>query len=178
VKLQSTTGQPIQLFELEVYSNTANVAPSGYATQSSTFNNNTKFAASKANDGDSATFSHTAAADTDAFLELQLNGFYGVDSVLMRNRWCQSISDPGSCLCRLSSSRLTLFDEYDFVIASRVIGNTCNQLVVKETLTSCSKPTYAPTTSAYPSVSPSTSPSLAPTNSLSPSSSPSKLLVL
>jgi hypothetical protein len=172
VKLQSTTGEFIQLFELEVYSNGANVAVSGFATQSSTFNSNTKFAASKAIDGDNATFSHTAAADTDAFLEVNLNGVYDVDSVLMRNRWCQATSDPIGCLCRLSSATLTLLDENYSVIATRVIGNTCNQLVVEEVFTSCPKPTYAPTTSADPS----STPSLAPTNSLSPSSSPSKLL--
>jgi hypothetical protein len=59
VKLQSTTGQFIQLIELEVYSNNVNVAVtvSGFATQSSTFNSNTKFEASKANNGDTATFS-------------------------------------------------------------------------------------------------------------------------
>jgi hypothetical protein len=174
VKLHSTIGQPIQLFELEVYSNNVNVALSGFATQSSTFNSNIKFAASKANDGDNATFSHTDVADINAFLDvdLNLNGVHDVENVLMRNRYCQGTSDPIGCLCHLSSATLKLIDEFDSVIATRVIDNTCNQLVVEEAFTSCPEPTYVPTTSAYPS----STPSLGPTNSLSPSSSPGKLL--
>eukprot|EP00956_Cyclotella_meneghiniana_P045277 scaffold361696_cov103-Cyclotella_meneghiniana.AAC.1 len=62
VKLhQQNTGLPIQLFEMKaVNSSGVNIAQGGNATQSSTFNNNQdKFGANNAVDGDSDTFTHT-----------------------------------------------------------------------------------------------------------------------
>eukprot|EP00804_Cyclotella_cryptica_P019763 CCRYP_009664-RA/>CCRYP_009664-RA protein AED:0.11 eAED:0.11 QI:135/1/0.94/1/1/1/17/0/2177 len=51
VRIQSTTGNQIQMFELQAYSfDGVNVAMQGFAVQSSTLNNNQKFAASMAID--------------------------------------------------------------------------------------------------------------------------------
>jgi hypothetical protein len=134
VKLQSTTGEFIQLFELEVYSKGNNVVlgEGTTATQSSTFKNSTKFAATNVIDWEHETFSHTGEGDLSAYLEVDWNRPFIIENVLMMNRWCQATSDPSGCLCRLSSATLALLDENDSVIATRVIGDTCNQLVVED----------------------------------------------
>jgi hypothetical protein len=122
VKLQSTTGEFIQLYELEVYSKGNNVIGEGTtATQSSTFKNSTKFAATNVVDWEHETFSHTGEGDLSAYLEVDWNNSFFIENVLMRNRWCQATSDPSGCLCRLSSATLTLLDKFDSVIATRVV---------------------------------------------------------
>ena len=58
VKLEATTGQQIQVFEVRAFSSGSNVAKGGNATQSSTYKNLQKFSASRAIDDNVTTFSH------------------------------------------------------------------------------------------------------------------------
>jgi hypothetical protein len=123
VRLESTTGEQIQMFELKAISSGENVALNKTAVQSSTFK--TKYA-SLALDGDSTTFSHTDDGNTtNAFWEADLGTSYPLESVLVENRWCTNPSDINGCLCRLSGATLSLLDEQDEVISIETIGNTC-----------------------------------------------------
>ena len=70
MKFESTTQQPIQIFEFQAYSAGVNVAALGSAMQSSLFNDNERFTASKAIDGMSSTFSHTKSLHS--WLEIDL----------------------------------------------------------------------------------------------------------
>lgn len=127
VRIQSTGGKQIQLFEFQVYSSGTNIALQGTAIQSSDFN--TRSYASNAIDGSNITFSHTK--DSNAFLEVDLGENFEINSVVIVNRYCGSDpSDPRKCLCRLSGATLILLDENNLVLAARTIGNTCNQHIV------------------------------------------------
>ena len=140
VRLESTTGQQLQFFELRVFSSAINVALNKYATQSSTLRDN--FAASKAVDGESLTFSHTN--DINPYFEVDLGNTFEIESVEIVNRWCMDENDPNGCLCRLSSANLKLLDENNSIVASRMLGNTCNDKIVVESFTTCSDPPPVP----------------------------------
>jgi osmotically-inducible protein OsmY len=127
VRLESTTSEQLNIFEVEVYSSGANVALSGTASQSSTLN---AFAAGKAIDGGSSTFSHTN--DSSAWWEVNLNGSVDISSIVIKNRWCGDENDTKGCLCRLSSATLALY-ENGSIVATRALGDTCNELVVSVT---------------------------------------------
>ncbi|KAL3793978.1 hypothetical protein HJC23_009461 [Cyclotella cryptica] len=193
VRLESTSGKQIQMFELSAYSSGVNVALQGSAKQSSVLKDNNKYAAFNAIDGDGTTFCHTS--DTNAYWELDLNGLYKIESVVISNRWCASPSDVTGCLCRISSARLLLLDETNAVVAARSLGNTCGMLIVSESFesnpscltlppskspskTPSAKPTMPPsktptdTSSVRPSVFPSSYPSS--TETVSPIISPSR----
>jgi hypothetical protein len=131
------------VFELEVYdSSGVNVAPFEVASQSSTFKNSTKFAASNAIDSDNTTFSHTN--DASAWLQVDLSSAVDVARVSIANRWCGDESDSTGCICRLSSASLTLLDVNGDVIGTKSLGNTCNVLTVSEEFSLCSSGTLAP----------------------------------
>jgi len=117
----STTGKPIQVFEVQVYSvSGSNVASGKIATQSSTLRT---FLPSHAVDNNITTFSHTN--DANAWLQVDLGGVYDIDSVSIANRWCKEPSDPNDCFCRLSDANLVLVDGDGSVIAIESIGNAC-----------------------------------------------------
>ena len=81
VKIQSTTGNVIQLNEVQVISGGVNIAIGKTATQGSTYRNKAKFVASNTIDGDMATFSHTKREEATG-LRLTL-------VLLMESRmWC------------------------------------------------------------------------------------------
>ena len=109
------------------------------ATQSSTLSTlRDTFAASNAVDGDSLTFSHTR--DANAYFEVDLGDTFDLESVEIVNRWCQDETDPNRCLCRLSYANLKLLDENDSIVASRMLGNTCNKAIVLESFAACAYP--------------------------------------
>jgi hypothetical protein len=58
VRIEATTGEQLQMFEVQIYESGSNVAPQGSASQSSDYNSN--FEASKAIDSSNSTFSQTA----------------------------------------------------------------------------------------------------------------------
>ena len=120
MRLESTTGEQIQMFELQALSSGTNVALQGTATQSS---NLKRFRAANAIDGDKATFSHTR--DSNAYWEVDLGRIHPIDKIVILNRWCWNIQDSPGCLCRLSGATLSLLDESNSVIAKRTLGDTC-----------------------------------------------------
>eukprot|EP00804_Cyclotella_cryptica_P022200 CCRYP_011645-RA/>CCRYP_011645-RA protein AED:0.16 eAED:0.55 QI:187/0/0.5/1/1/1/2/0/352 len=122
VKLQSLTGLPIQVFEVHAYSLGANVAAGKVATQSSTYNGNSRFLAGSAVDGKENTFSHTAGTDKASWWEVDLGGMLPIESVKIVNRWCGSSSDPTDCLGRLSHSALVLFDDEGKWVGTTLLG--------------------------------------------------------
>jgi hypothetical protein len=132
VRLESTTGAYIQLFELKALSSNDNVALQGTATQSSDWND--RFVASKAIDGDETTFSHTK--DASSYLEVDLGNAYSIEKVVIVNRWCGGTGDTVGCLCRLSKANLSLIDEDGLVIARRQLGDTCKQLTISQSFVS------------------------------------------
>jgi hypothetical protein len=132
VKLQSVTGEPIQVFEVKAYSSGVNVAQGKTAMQSSTFRGNPRFDANKAIDGNANTFSHTVVSSTcPSWWEVNLGGLFPIESIEILNRWCQDESDPTSCLCRLSHASLALFDEAGRCVESISIGDVCDDFEVK-----------------------------------------------
>ncbi|KAL3794650.1 hypothetical protein HJC23_010078 [Cyclotella cryptica] len=143
IKLESTTGAPIQIFDLivhedvdrdDVYNNRKVYAQDNFAlgrpvTQSSTFRG--KFHASQAVDGNiNSTFSHTASDDKSAWLEVDLTAPIAVRKVEIHNRWCGSPADPKACLCRLSDAKIILYDEENDAVFKYSLGDTCNKQVI------------------------------------------------
>ena len=123
VKIQASPGEQIQVFEVEVMSSGVNVASS--ATQSSTLRS---FVADRAVDGDEKSFSHTA--DSNAWLEIDLQSLHDIDSVNIINRYCKDPADSPGCLCRLSEAELSLIDSNGVVVATRSLGDTCNRQMI------------------------------------------------
>jgi hypothetical protein len=131
IRLESTTGKPIQIFELEAYTISGlEVATGKVATQSSTFkDDNVKFGASNAVDGNNSTFSHTN--DASSIWEVDLAGDFDISYTSIQNRWCGGTSDNSNCLCRLTNAKLSLLDVEGEVVSSVNVGNTCGTLTVK-----------------------------------------------
>jgi hypothetical protein len=145
IRVQSTTMEQIQMFELQAFSSgtNMNIALSGSAIQSSTLHNATKFAASNAIDGNSLSFSHTDDY-AHAYWEVDLGAMFDLESVIIMNRWCGDKSDPNRCLCRLTSASVMLLDDNDSTIADKTLGNTCGELIISESFASSCNPTASP----------------------------------
>eukprot|EP00804_Cyclotella_cryptica_P021665 CCRYP_018266-RA/>CCRYP_018266-RA protein AED:0.04 eAED:0.04 QI:422/1/1/1/0/0/3/464/367 len=139
VKLQSLTGSPIQVFEVQAYSLGTNVAAGKVATQSSVYNGNSRFLAGNAVDGNENTFSHTAAIDKASWWEVDLGGMFPIESVKIVNRWCKSSSDPADCLGRLSHSALVLFDNEGKWVGTTLLGVMSGVLEFEHDFTSSAK---------------------------------------
>ena len=138
VKLVSTTIEPIQMFEIEVISTNQNVALSGTAQQSSSYNDkDDKFGADHSIDGDMVTFSHTKEGLSGEWWEVVWGQSVGVENVTIHNRYCRDETDPIGCLCRLTDVELQLYNETGSVVSSRSLGDTCGQLTVFEEFSSC-----------------------------------------
>jgi hypothetical protein len=123
VLLESTEGQQINVFEMQVFSSGRNVAEGKNTSQSSTLKS---FVASMATDGDMNTFSHTN--DAHAWLQIDLGEVYHIKSLSIANRLCKEPNNFFGCLCRLSDARLSLIDQNGSVVSTGLIGNTCYAL--------------------------------------------------
>ena len=135
VRMESTTGEVLSMFELQAISiDDSNVALNGAASQSSTLNTKS---ASLAIDGDATTFSHTATDDLDASWEVDLGSMTSLKSIEIKNRWCGDQSDPHGCLCRLSGATMLLLDDQDLVVATKTMGNTCQVHDLSFDLSTC-----------------------------------------
>ena len=152
VKILSTSGEQLQMFEVQVLANGRNVALQGYATQSSTLKN---YVASNAVDNDNVTFSHTY--DEHAFFEINLVDSYQIESIKIFNRFCGSEIDLAGCLCRLSYATLLLLDDIESILTKVELGDTCGMMIVTVSLsypcltntTSTSGPTALPSDVSY-----------------------------
>lgn len=123
IKLQSITGMPIAMFEIEVMSSGQNVALGKSATQSATFKNKPSMSASAAVDGDVSTFSHTEV-DSCSWFEVDLEASLHIESFKIVNRWCKDESDPNGCLCRMSGAAVSIFDGDQFIYTT-LLGDMC-----------------------------------------------------
>ena len=151
IKLQSNTGEQLQMFEVQVYSSGTNVAIGKKAKQKSTLvtKDGTPFFASNAVDGNSTTFSHTDCKDPWWYVDL--DEMISIEYVRIVNRWCGDPSDEAGCLCRLSDASLTFLDHEDEIIASILLNNTCGIVQLNFDLSSCTlgvptiSPSFVPT---------------------------------
>lgn len=111
------------MFEFQAFTDSGEeVAQGKTATQSSTFKNNSKFAASQAVDGDISTFSHT---DNAATWEVDLAQAYNISFISIKNRYCGDSSDQPGCLCRLSHATVQLLDSQRNIVKSASFDDTC-----------------------------------------------------
>lgn len=150
LRLESTTGEPIQMFEFEAMSSGVNVALNKTAHQSSTFK---AFNALLALDGSYTSFSHTESNDTEALWEVDLGDSFSLESIFIKNRFCGDVNDVTGCLCRLSSARLSLIGDQDEVVLSQTLGDTCGEHDVHLSFDLCNTVTSAETAaedSCYP----------------------------
>lgn len=151
VKIQSTTGEVIHIFEFQALSlDDVNVALNQSASQSSQF---TTKVASNAVDGDLTTFSHTSSGDLNSFWQVDLGSTSTLKSVQIKNRYCTSDpTDPNECLCRLSHAAVSLLNELNEVVATKTIGDTCGVHDISLDLSTCTTP--APTGEVVPTLQP------------------------
>eukprot|EP00956_Cyclotella_meneghiniana_P001932 scaffold2092_cov23-Cyclotella_meneghiniana.AAC.1 len=161
VKVQSTTGAPLTIRELRIFSDAINIAIGKNATQSSDLDGTKD--ASKAVDGKWRTYSSTGEGCTK-WIEVDLVEPHAIDKVLAVNRKC---NDDSSCACQLSYSTASLLDSNGNWVDMQATGNTCNKGWVnyqffKKWKCLTLSPTAAPVTSS-PTGSPSASPSASPT---------------
>jgi hypothetical protein len=137
VKLQQTTGEPLQLFELQIFDPTdQNIARSGTASASSYSGFYLMFyTPSKAIDGNMQTYFQSKSAvdgDPAPWLQIDLPASYEARRIMIHNKWCNDVNDvQHKCLCRLSYANLLLYDESGAVVSSISTGDTCG----KSTLT-------------------------------------------
>jgi hypothetical protein len=132
IKIESTTGEQIQMFEFQALSSGTNVALNKTAAQSSTFKS--KYA-SLALDGDTTTFSHTD--DPSPWWQVDLGGTFAAEFVKIKNRWCGNESDDIGCLCRLSNAKISYLTAAGGVISTTTIGNTCGVQELSFDLSTC-----------------------------------------
>jgi len=137
IKIEATTQEAIQVFEVQVMSENINVALGKTATQSSTFRSNDgKFGANNAVDGDSGTFIHTES--TSAWWMVDLEALFSVESISILNRWCKDSTDPHGCLCRLSNASVSLLDGNNDTVAAFSTTDTCGTSeIVHSFITPC-----------------------------------------
>ena len=97
-----------------------NAALNKPATQGSDLKGNPdKFGASKAVDGNEATFSHT---DVDCvWWEVDLESSYDISSITIKNRFCEDSTDSPGCLCRLSHAAVSIVDVSDHVLTFEML---------------------------------------------------------
>ena len=137
IRIESATGEPLQLYEVQVFSSETNVALGGAASQSSDYG--IDYVASNAIDGNSSSFSLTKGSD--AYWEVDLAGVYAIESVVIIN----SYTDPNArklvdssysglesldiddITCRLTNATVSVVDELGFVISSQSVSNACSQ---------------------------------------------------
>jgi hypothetical protein len=127
--IELSTGNNIHMFEMQVIDEDNNdVAASKPSSQSSTFK---QFNASRAVDGDVSTFSHTdvsvQTAASSVWWKVALGDEFHVKFVAIKNRYCGSPSDSASCLCRLTNATVSLLDYLGNPVATKSVGDTCEQ---------------------------------------------------
>ena len=133
IKIQSSTGEPLSLREVRVYSGEVNVAIGGNATQSSDLNDDS--GASKAVDGKWRTKATTNTTECAMWWEVDLEESTAINKVVMVN------PDKG---CDLSHATISLLNGDDEYTAAKIVGNTCDKgWVVRKFEIDC--PTKAPT---------------------------------
>ena len=98
VKIELATGNPLHMFDVQVFSGDSDAALGMPATQSSTLKgNDDKFGASNAVDGVSTSISHTDSGANEWWeVELNPSASVPVESITIMNRWCGDPDDASS----------------------------------------------------------------------------------
>jgi hypothetical protein len=66
--------------------------------------------------------------DSSPMWGVDLGSLISVKSVRIANRYCGNPSDPNGCLCRLSHTVVSLFDDQGNFVAMTNTGDTCDKL--------------------------------------------------
>eukprot|EP00956_Cyclotella_meneghiniana_P004074 scaffold4918_cov46-Cyclotella_meneghiniana.AAC.9 len=162
IKIQSTTGEPLSLREVRVYSGEVNVAIGGNATQSSDLNDDS--GASKAVDNKWRSKATTSDDDCAPWWQVDLGNSTAINKVVLVN-YAKS--------CNLSYAAISLLDGDGEYKAAKVLQSTCNKgWAVRKFEIDCpttspmkaktAAPSAAPITSA-PTTAPTKAPTTAPT---------------
>lgn len=123
VKLQQTTNQPLQIYELEILNRLgSNIAKGKTATSSSAWPGDP---ASNSVDGDLTTIFHSAG-DHAAWLKIDLGASLEAKTIVIYNRSCGNDVEH-KCLCRLSDATLSIYGGSGEEVASLSVGNTCGK---------------------------------------------------
>eukprot|EP00956_Cyclotella_meneghiniana_P029279 scaffold70358_cov69-Cyclotella_meneghiniana.AAC.2 len=134
IKIQSTTGKPLSMREVRVFSGTNNVAIGKTATQSSDLNEDS--GASEAVDGNWRTKATTNTTECAMWWEVDLEARTAINKVVMVN------PNKG---CDLSHATISLLNGDGEYTAAKIVGNTCDKgWVVRKFEIEC-PPTSAPT---------------------------------
>lgn len=136
IKLESTTGSAIQMFEVQLFSNGVNIAHEGLASQSSTLKTRT---ADAAVDENVSSFSHTALDDNNAWWTLEFKEAKQLEKLTILNRFCQGPNDPTNCFCRLSYAKISFINESGETVLTDSFGDTCHEAQLDLDFTSCNK---------------------------------------
>lgn len=121
IKIQSTTGAPLLMREVRVFSSDVNVAFEKPTTQSSDIAN---YEAGNAVDGKWRTWSSTGSEDCLSWWEVDLEATYSIDKIIIVNRKCESDT---SCSCGLSFASVSILDENDEWVAAALTRDTCDK---------------------------------------------------
>eukprot|EP00956_Cyclotella_meneghiniana_P013274 scaffold19059_cov39-Cyclotella_meneghiniana.AAC.1 len=166
VKVQSTTGAPLTIRELRIFSDSNNVAIGKNATQSSDLDGTHD--ASRAVDGRWGTYSSTGEQGCLKWLEVDLNEPLRVEKVLAVNR--KECSDDPNCGCQLSFASASLLDidgnwvPFHFVKKCTITPSPTRAPVTLNSTIS----TAAPITSSPTQAPVTLNPTVAPVPSISP----------
>ena len=150
IKIQSTTGEPLSMREVRVFSGDVNIAIGKTATQSSDLNDLSD--ASKAVDGKWSTKATTGVDNgCSTWWEVDLEESTPINKVLIVN--------PDKS-CKLSHAVISLLDADGETVWAKVVGDTCDKgWVSRKFEIDC--PSASPTKN--PMVSPTASPAKVPT---------------
>jgi hypothetical protein len=154
VGINTTTGEYIQIFELEIFDPTGtNVVRGKAATSSSVHHTPSIFPGgtagpSNAVDGDLTNVFHTNSrhdgGDNNPWLNIDLGASVEACKIVIYNKWCGDVNDSAHpCLCRLSQANLKLYDSSNNVIKTINVGDTCGKAILEYDL--CLKPEIAKT---------------------------------
>jgi hypothetical protein len=121
VKLQQTTGEYLNIFELEIFNPTGtNVARGKSATSSSELSSQED--PQRAVDGNLSTMFHSGG-ETGSWLNIDLGSSFEARRIVIHNRWCEDVNDSQYlCLCRLSQANLVLYDSSNNVVKTINVG--------------------------------------------------------
>jgi hypothetical protein len=142
VGLNTTTGEYIQIFELEIFDPTGtNVARGKAATSSSVYHTPSIFPGgtagpSNAVDGDLTNVFHTNSrhdgGDNSPWLNIDLGASVEARKIVIYNKWCGDVNDSAHpCLCRLSQANLVLYDGSNNIIKTLNVGGTCGKAILE-----------------------------------------------
>ena len=117
VKVQSNTGEPLQMREVRVFSNDVNVAIGKNATQSDDLEDSTT--ADKAVDNKWRTWSSTNTTGCQ-WWQVDLNATYSIDKIII-------VNTKNLDSCKLSYATVSVLDENGTWVEATTTRDTCDK---------------------------------------------------